>query len=196
MATDYMLAGASIVFSILAWRKAGRVWGLMFLFTAAGSFFGGTFHGIGPAYGIFITTMLWKATAISVGLASFFLLIAAVQHRSAPLFALLLFVAYASWMITHSNFLWVVIDYGVTFLVVAIVHAVLWIRGQDRASWWIVMSFVVCLLAAGVQQSRLLAGPLNHNDLYHLVQIAALSLLFRGAMLMTWARARSTIPPT
>ena len=195
MATDYALAIAAVVFSARVWRNAGRAWGLMFLFTAAGSFFGGTFHGIGPGYGAFLAAILWKATVISVGLASFFLLIAAVQHRLATLFAILLFVAYGTWMITHSSFLWVVIDYGVTYLIVAAVHAVFWIRGRQAGSWWIVMSFVVSGLAAAIQQSRLLVGPLNHNDAYHLVQLAALWMLYRGAMLTTSEKARSTIPP-
>jgi hypothetical protein len=44
MATDYMLAIASTIFAILLWRRDVRLWAIAFLFTACGSFFGGTYH--------------------------------------------------------------------------------------------------------------------------------------------------------
>lgn len=196
MATDYILAVVSFTCAVLLWRRNARAWFLMFLFTAAGSFFGGTYHGLGPSSGAFAAATLWKATVISVGLASFFLLVAAVQHRLATVFALLLFIAYASWMITHSSFLWVVIDYGATFIAVAIVHTTLWIRRGMPASRWIVWAFLVSAVAAAVQQSSIAIGPMRHNDVYHLVQIVALCLLWRGAVLMSLETARSTTRPT
>ncbi len=196
MATDYLLAIASLIFAALLWRRSSRAWVLMFLFTATGSFFGGTFHGLGPAYGPFATALLWKATVYSVGLAAFFLIVAAVPRGWAAIIALLMFIVYGSWMITHTSFLWVVIDYGVAYVVIAAVHAVLWLRTRSQASPWIVLSFVVAVVAAGLQQSSVAIGRMNHNDVYHLVQLVALWFLYRGAAFMTTASVQSTTEAT
>ena len=55
LVTDYILAIASTIFGVLLWRRAVRLWALAFFFTAAGTFFGGTYHGFGGG-------AWWKAT--------------------------------------------------------------------------------------------------------------------------------------
>jgi hypothetical protein len=56
------------------------------------------------------------------------------------------------------------------------------------------------VIGAIVQQQRLaLHQHFNHNDLYHLIQIAGLWLLYRGGLLAgvtTSATARPTTQPT
>src|SRR5512132_2760077 len=111
VATDYVLAAATMAFAVLAWRRGARLWALMFAFAAAGSFFGGTFHGTAVA-------VWWKPTVYCIGLASYFLLLAATTSRAVHLLALVKFMAYASWMITHDSFLWVILDYGLSLLIV------------------------------------------------------------------------------
>jgi len=180
LATDYLLALAAGVFAALLWRT-NRFWALAFLFTACGSFFGGTYHGFAPVLGPLTAVALWKATIYSIGLASFFLL--AGSHRAFVLLALVKFIVYASWMITHDDFTWVMVDYGLTMLIVAIA-----VRNR-----WVIASIAVSVLGALVQQSRFaLHRHFNHNDLYHVIQLVALWLLYRGGKLMN----RSTGPPT
>ena len=50
------------MFAVLLWRRNVRIWALMFVFTAFGSFFGGTFHGFGGG-------IWWKLTVYSIGAA-------------------------------------------------------------------------------------------------------------------------------
>ena len=169
LATDYLLAAASIVFGVLLWRRDNRPWALTFFFTAAGTFFGGTFHGFGGE-------AWWKASVYSIGLASAFLLLPFLR-----VVAIGMFVVYALWMTVHDNFVWVVADYGITLVLLLIVYR----------SHWVVASVIVSVLAAIVQQAPIAW----HNDVYHVIQLVALWLLYRAGTIMTTATARSTIPP-
>jgi hypothetical protein len=173
MATDYLLASASVVFAIRLWRT-NRAWAYAFLFTALGSFLGGTYHG-------FAATWLWKPTVYAIGLASFFLLLPLV-----PLLAVLKFIAYATWMIAHDDFKYVIIDYGTTLLVLAVLQIVAWLRHRAASAPWILGSIAVSVVGAFVQQSGFrLHEHFNHNDLYHVIQLVGLWLLYRGGLLLT-----------
>ena len=176
LATDYLLAIASIVFGTLLWRRGNRAWALTFFFTACGSFFGGTFHGFGGE-------AWWKLTVYSIGAASLFLLMPFL--RVAPI---AMFATYACWMTVHDSFLYVIVDYGLTLLLLAVIMIV----RPSAMSRWVLGSVGVSVLAAIVQQAPIA----YHNDVYHVIQLVALWLLYRGGTLMTSSTARSTNRPT
>lgn len=176
MATDYMLTIASTIFGILLWRRGVRLWALAFFFTACGSFFGGTFHGFGGA-------AVWKATVYSIGLASLFLLMPFLR-----VVAIVIFVVYAAGMTTHDDFVWVIADYGITLLLLT---GVMIVR-RSPMSRWVIGSVIVSVVAAIVQQAPIA----YHNDVYHVIQLVALWLLYRGGTLMSSATAPPTIQPT
>lgn len=175
LATDYINAAASVVFGVLLWRRNVRSWALTFFFTAAGSFFGGTFHGFGGE-------MWWKLTIYSIGLASLFLLLPFLR-----VVAIAIFVAYAAWMTVHDSFGWVIADYGVSLLLLVIVMIVKW----SPMSRWVLASVAVSVVAATVQQAPIAF----HNDIYHVIQLGALWLLYRAGTLMNAATDRPTSPP-
>lgn len=178
LATDYLLGAGAALFAAKLWHRH-RMWALAFAFTAAASFLGGTYHGL------LQDPLLWKATVFSVGFASFFLL--AGSGRAFAVVAAVKLVLYISWMIVHDDFVWVIADYGITLLLVGIAH---------RRNGWVLGSIAASVIAALVQQSGLaLHRHFNHNDLYHVIQLGALWLLYRGGIRMS-ETARSTIPPT
>ncbi|HKR65676.1 MAG TPA: hypothetical protein VJZ00_18235 [Thermoanaerobaculia bacterium] len=182
LATDYLICVIAIVFGVRLWRVF-RPWSLAFFFTAAGSLFGGTFHGFGGF-------AMWKATIFSIALASFFLLSGC--GRVLTSIGIVKLVATMSWMIAHDDFQWVILDYGISLLLVGI-----WIRVRPRSAPWVWGSIAVSVLAALVQHLGFSPHPhFNHNDLYHVIQIVALWLLYRGGLLMTSSTDRPTIPPT
>jgi hypothetical protein len=191
LATDYLLGVAAVLFAAKLWRSH-RMWALAFVFTAAASFFGGTYHGISR------TVPLWKATVLSVGLASFFLL--AGYSRAFAGFAIVKLVVYASWMTTHNDFVWVIADYGTTLLVIGVATAL----RRSAATPWILGSIAVSVAAAVVQRAGFaLHAHFNHNDLYHVIQLVALWMLYRAGRELagdvpatTSATDRSTIQPT
>lgn len=166
--TDSALGTAALVFAIRLWRDQ-RMWALAFVSTAVAAFSGGVFHGFGDRM-----PFLWKVTVLSVGIASFFLL--AGTHRRLATVAALKLVVYLTWMTTHDGFIYVIGDYGLTLLIVGLVHPV---------KKWVWGSIGVSLLGALVQQSKLTLDPkwFDYNDLYHLIQIVALWMLYRAAKL-------------
>jgi hypothetical protein len=88
--------------------------------------------------------------------------------------AALKLVLYSLWMLRHDDFIWVVADTASSLLVVGALYA--W-----RFNGWMLAGVAVSVLAGGVQASGLrLHEHFNHNDLYHVVQIAALFLFYRG----------------
>jgi len=182
--TDYILTAAAAVFAAKLWR-ANRMWALAFAFTALGSFLGGTYHGL------LEDAALWKATVFAVGIASFFLL--AGSGRAFAVIATVKLVAYCSWMIFHDGFEWVILDYGITLILVGITA----LLRRDGSATWIWGSIAVSVAAALVQRSGFtLHRHFDHNDLYHVIQLIALWLLYRGGRAMTSAIDRPTTRPT
>jgi hypothetical protein len=179
VATDYLLAAVT---AWLAWRLRGswqhsrRWWAVAFGALALGAFLGGTWHGF------LQNTILWKATLLAIGVASFGMVsgsaFSAFPTRVRDLVLWLAgakLILYWWWMLGHDDFIYVVLDTGVAFAAVAAIH--LW-----RWNPWIVGGVAVSVAAAVVQASGYAPHPgFNHNDLYHVIQLAAMAILYRGA---------------
>ena len=177
--TDYLLAAVS---AWLAWRlrglqpRARHWWSIAFALLALGAVLGGTWHGL------LHSALLWKATLLCVGVASFAMVAGSAfatfsgRARDAVLWiAGAKLVFYWWWMLGHDEFIYVVLDTGIAFAAIAAMH--LW-----RWNGWIVAGVVVSVGAALVQASGVrLHAHFNHNDLYHVIQIAAMLLFYRGA---------------
>ena len=184
LVTDYLLAVAAAFFARKLW-SVHRLWALAFAFTALGSFLGGTYHGLlqSPA--------LWKAVVFSIGIASFFLL--AGSGRALAVIAVVKLVTYCSWMIFHDGFEWVIVDYGVTLLLAGVAALV----RRDGSASWVWGSIGVSVVGALVQQGGWAPHRhFNHNDLYHVIQLVALWMLYRAALAMKSATDRPTSQPT
>jgi hypothetical protein len=183
LATDYLLAGVTAWLSVLLFRKkhtSTRFWALAFAALALGAFLGGTWHGF------LQSDALWKATVLTVGVASFAMLagsaIATTSGSSRNLlltFAMVKLIVYSVWMLRRDEFIFVVLDTGIAFAAVAALH--LW-----RFNGWILAGVAVSVAAALVQASGFdFHRHFNHNDLYHVIQLGAMVLLYRGARLLT-----------
>lgn len=169
--TDSILAIASAVFGVLLWRKGNRFWAAGFFLTAAGSFLGGTYHGFGGM-------PVWIATVYAIGLASLFFLWPFSRTAAAAIF-----IVYAAWMTVHyDDFKWVIADYGITIVLLAIIM---------RSKW--MTAFVLVSIAGAIVQQM----PIPfHNDIYHAVQLFGLWLLYRAGVIMIPATGRLTTQPT
>jgi hypothetical protein len=185
LATDYALAAVTAALCFALFKRHGnqaarKLWALAFAALAIGAFLGGTWHGF------FQNDFIWKATVLTVGMASFAMLagsaVAALSGAARALvigFALAKLAVYWVWMLRHDDFIFVVIDTGIAFAAVAALH--LW-----RFNPWILAGVATSVAAALVQASGFaLHQHFNHNDLYHVIQIAATFLLYRGARRLT-----------
>lgn len=197
MVTDYLLGGLAAVLGLRLWRaaRAGgevtvRLWGASFLTTAAAAFVGGTSHGFAAMLGSTAQVVLWKLTVWSIGLTAFLLLAAAAHaalagtaRRVVVGLAVLQMVVFLAWMITHDAFVWVVAEYLPAVLVALALQVRLCFRHRPGTGW-LTAGLLTTLAGAAVQASGFALHPsFNHNDLYHVIQMAATVMLYRGAML-------------
>jgi hypothetical protein len=190
--TDYALAGVT---SWLAWslfraregQQARLLWALAFAALALAAALGGTWHGFGPSFAAIAVVLVWKATVLCVGVGSFGMLAGSAMSTTAgnarkALFAVAAakLAVYSAWMVGHSEYIYVIADTGTALVLIAALH--LFSATSDRASRWILAGVGVSVLAAGVQASGFaLHRHFNHNDLYHVIQIVAMILLYAGA---------------
>jgi len=195
--TDYVLAGVT---GWLAWRlwslreahTARLLWAIAFGALALAAAAGGSHHGFAPMLSSPALAALWKATVLCVGIASFGMLCgSAIATITGNARRLLLALAaaklawYSFWMLAHDDFIFVIADSGTALAGVAALH--LWNRYRHRegVSRWMLAAAVVSALAAAVQASGFsLHQHFNHNDLYHVIQIAAMALFYNGARLL------------
>jgi hypothetical protein len=181
--TDYALAGftAFLAFNLMKYPNA-KGWTGAFLCLALAALAGGTYHGFPQFY----PGLLWGAVEIFAGLASFLMVAAtakATGYFPRTIFGLaaVKLVFYLDWILEHDEFIGVVIDSGSALLFVAVLHAI----KRDAAWRWMAGGVAVSVVAALVQALELAPHPdFNHNDLYHVIQIAAMYLLYRGAKLV------------
>jgi hypothetical protein len=184
LVTDYLLAGVTAWLCLLLFKnrqsqQCRLFWAVAFAALAAGALLGGTWHGFSQ------NDYLWKATVLTVGVASFAMV---AGSASATLggaarvtligFALAKLAVYSVWMLERDGFIYAVIDTGVGFAVVAALHLWKW-------NGFLLGGVAISVVAALVQASGLAPHPhFNHNDLYHVIQIAAMVLFYRGARVL------------
>lgn len=197
MVTDYLVAALALIFWLRLRSDSGqrqvhseRWWSRAFLATAAGALAGGTSHGFANYLGESGWLVLWKATIYSLALASFCLLVAALlsAFRGKVLqiltgLAWLKFLSYAAFMIFENDFDFVIYDYGSAMIVVFLLQAWEWIRHHSAAASWILSGILVSIAASQIQMSGWSLHPhFNHNDIFHVVQMLSLTLLYRGGL--------------
>ena len=155
---------------------------------AAASFAGGTYHGFGPVMAPSAAAGIWTATTLAMGAASYFLLVSvisatctgATRHTLAILAAFKL-VFYSLWMLWHHEFIYVILEYGSTLLLVLALLAANLIRGVPGHRAYLSGGILVSIAAALIQQSGIrIHAHFNHNDLMHVVQMGAVWLLYQG----------------
>jgi hypothetical protein len=172
--TDYALGAVSAYLGVRLFRFS-RYWALAFLALALAAFLGGTWHGLVQS------DLLWKATLLSVGVASFGMVAGSAKKtlsesasRILSMLAGAKMLVYSGWMLVHDDFIWVIADTASALAIVGALH--LWKRNG-----WMLAGVGVSVAAALAQASGVaLHRHFNHNDLYHVIQIAAMLLLYQG----------------
>ena len=173
---------------------ANRLWGLGFLCIGLGALLGGTSHGFAFYLGATSNFVIWKATVYAVGLSMLFAVAGTVEgSRPGNNVRYLLhaanataFAVYAFWMLSHSEFVYVIYHYVPAMILVALIQVWAWIDHRAQSAPWLTGGVLVTLIGAAVQQSGFTVHPhFNNNDLYHVIQIAGLYLLNKGCLQLT-----------
>lgn len=136
-----------------------------------------------------VSRPLWTIVLMSIGCAAFFATVATARsqlpsrwRRPVEIAAGVQLAAYLFAATQTSDFIIAIVDYSVSFAFVLAMHGWAWIRTRDPAARWIVLGVLVSFLAAGIQAAGLAPHPhFNHNDLYHVVQMLGMWMLYKGA---------------
>jgi hypothetical protein len=206
--TDYAIALESLIFGTVLLRRGAirrqrspQLWGAAFGSVAVAAGLGGTCHGFASALDEAIVIGLWQGMVYALSFASFFMLLAAIKSSLPTRYQRWGFwgvgvksALFLGWTIQHYSgdqvFSYGVADYLSSMLLVLALAIVLGLNYQlaidtKKAIGWIIAGVLASGIAIGLQRSDLaIAGLLNHNDFYHLVQMLALYLFFRGGSLL------------
>jgi hypothetical protein len=203
--TDYLLGALAAVLASRLFAEsrngshgAPRMWAGALGMVAVASFAGGTYHGFGRVMAPTATWLVWKLTTMSMGVASFLLLAATIQASFYGQLrgwlvagAAVKLLIYLSWMTTHDGFVWVVLDYGSTLLIVLALAVSGRTHGAGAHRMYVAAGIFVSIAAAAVQQAGFrLHQHFNHNDLMHVIQMGGVWLLFKGGARLRDAEAR------
>jgi hypothetical protein len=196
MLTDFLIAAICVAFAVsldraaLSLVSARGLWALSFAFTAIAAIIGGVVHGFALHLTGAAKHRLWKATQYALGLTSLAILAAAVLAfvggavRQWLLgLAVAKFVTYGAVVARRDDYSVVVVDYGASMLMMAVLAILAWLRTGAPATPLLLGGVVVSAVAAAVQVKNIAPHPrFNHNDLYHVVQIGALYLFYLGGL--------------
>ncbi len=194
--TDYLLAFEVSLFAAHTARQPTnhlslRSWLTVFFGSiAAASLAGGTVHGFFPEPESKGHRFLWIVTYVAIGVTALGTWVVGAKIACPPpidrLVTGMATVAVAAYLIVvlfiSREFIVAIAAYvpATSFLLGALLLR--YRRTGDPAMLVPVAGVVLTFIAAGVQAGRLTVHPhlLDHNALYHLIQAAALALLFVG----------------
>jgi len=195
--TDYGLTVLCAVLAHFVYRRGApgnvfRDWfTVFFLATGAAALFGGTVHGFFVEEGSLGHAILWRATMVAIGLATLAgwaiaarLLLSDRLSRWVSLLAGVQVALYTLLVLfLVQDFTIAIFEYlpAALFLLAGLIKSY-W-TDRVRALAVAAAGMVLTLLAAVVQQAGVALHPVyfNHNALYHLIQAAALVMIFVGA---------------
>jgi hypothetical protein len=192
--TDYAMGAVSLALGAQLVASGTRgsstpqtLWGTGLIVTGVASLIGGSSHGFAPYLSAEARVAIWRATYGTLGLATLLLLSAAAVFalrgtaRSLAVLALTLRLAlYLGFIFSRPQFRYVVYDYGLTLLLLAIFAVHGRYRGWPGAGW-MMAGIGVSFVGALIQRSGFaLHRQFNHNDIFHVVQTVALYLYYRA----------------
>lgn len=165
---------------------------LVFLFMGLAGLFGALTHGIGPHFPQGIHTFIWRITLYCIGLSTFAMLMGGFYHvvpyqtmnwlKWLPFLAL---VVYLVAVTRNDDFKTVILFYTPAMTLVLLLMLYSWLCFQSEGTVWIITSILIAFGGAIVQQSGFaLHKHFNHNDIYHVVQMGGMYLLYRGVIIL------------
>jgi hypothetical protein len=185
-ATDVVVAAAGVTFAVRIFRatadRAARL--------VAGSLAAASFGALaGAAYHMARSSAMWKVSAIPVGVASYLFGLAialayfsARGRRVAQIVLLVQLLIYVVCVALSDDFIIVISDYASVMVAILVLCLLHW---SDSAARWIAAGVAISFVAAAAQISSIRIGPLNHNDIYHVIELGGLYCWYRGGRKIT-----------
>jgi hypothetical protein len=170
-------------------QESIRDWGIAFAVLGVGALAGAISHGLTAYLSETVSAVVWRVTLYSIGVASVYMVSgtarAALRHRVASWLILIAGIKLLAFLYRSSvtpEFHLAVYEYIPNMIAVLVMGLVLRRYRRNSSGLWITLGVIVSFVAAGVQLNGLSPHPsFNHNDLYHVIQMVGLVLLYRGA---------------
>ncbi|GAB4368501.1 MAG: hypothetical protein Kow00121_07680 [Elainellaceae cyanobacterium] len=199
MLTDYAIAIETLIFAVMLWRSEAqkqvsvRCWAVALAAVGVAAFLGGTCHGFVVHLGRAWLITLWQLMFYLLSLASFLMLSATVvstlPRRSQRWFILVAgtkSMLYLVWAANNRHFGYAIADYLSAMVIVLFLQLwALYRQCTPKSARWIIAGILLSGVAVTVQASPLAIGSFTSTDVYHLIQMVALYLFYRGACLLT-----------
>jgi hypothetical protein len=169
------------------------LWSAGFFFTGLGAFFGGTSHAFREQLGEKKNAPIWFLTMISIGIASALILAGTIQSSINPgwfrqiLIAIIILslLGYLVRIQKHREFYNVILYYAPCMVFILILKTYTSLSLDDSSSIWIILGIIIAFVGAGIQASGFsLHKHLNHNDIFHFVQMVSTYFLYEGVTRM------------
>ena len=193
LAAVAFVLGARLAYAAAAeGRTAGEFLALGLLSTAFAAALGAAAHGIDPRVDRALRERCWRGALYVTGLAGAST-IASVAYFAArgPGRAAILAIAgiklvvYLAVVVRRPAFRVTAMDYGSALAGVLVGAAYADARWGTPAGPWLISGIAVSLIGGLVQGRRLaLHRHFNHNDFFHVIQIVAIYLFYRGGTLL------------
>ena len=197
--TDFVLAAECALLAHLLWRAGPASSALRGPFVAffasigASALAGGTVHGFFLEAGV-AHRLLWGATLLAIGVTAAAAWIAGARMLfRAPIAGAIAWAAglalagYAARVLSEAQaFRVAILFYLPAALFLTVAHLVLFVRTRTPEVGAGLAGLALTFLAAFFQQARVALHPVyfTHNAVYHVLQGAALFLIFMGARRM------------
>ena len=199
VATNVVLAVLAFVFATrLTYRSAGEgsaATGCLatgMLATGLAALVGALAHGTDPERNAALRERFWRGAlylagfigAASVASVAFFAA-RGITRTAILVFAGIKLVVFIVRVTRRPEFSVAAVDYGEALAIMLVGAAYEMFRRRAPGMEWLIVGVLVSLVAGIVQARRLaLHRHFNHNDLYHVIQMAALFAFYRGGALL------------
>ncbi len=182
-------------------KRYSQYWAMTFLFLGLGSFLGGVSHGFAylkAEHTLMIAT--WPFTVLSIAMASFYLFLATsleyfpsvrkwlfiLGYLKLMAFMLLMFGYPKEYFGEFQNvsFSLVILDYAPVMLWLLTMNMWEFIKKKSKPAKIMITGILLSVIGTGIQMSGFgFHKHFNHNDIYHVIQMAAIYLMFKSVTL-------------
>ncbi|MEN8145632.1 MAG: hypothetical protein ABFS14_11845 [Gemmatimonadota bacterium] len=196
-ATDAAIALIAILIVLVLQRRRADyplkvgLWSLIFGLLAIGSALGAVVHGFVLPEKVWLG--LWQPLYLSLGITVALFVVGAVYDWSGERLARRLLLPaviggvlfYGMMVVLGGAFLFFVLYEALAMATALVLYLLVWARKTLPGAWLMAAGVGLTMAAAAVQASDLaltIIWPIDHNGLFHLVQIAAMLVLAAGLL--------------
>jgi hypothetical protein len=195
--TDYIIFILGIIFGGLTISiqnsQFHQLWGASFISIGIGAFFGGTSHGFGPKMKGIYRMVLWRITIIFIGISGIFMAMSSslffiTENGKYALFitAGVLLILYFLKIRKQDSFRSAVTFYMPLLGVTLVGFSMAFYFQNITGALFITIGLIVCITGSLTQLLKIsLHEKFNHNDLFHVIQMLGMYLMYRGGMEIT-----------